>query len=92
MVQVEVEDLCFASEFELRPSEEAWQAQQEKKQEDDKRTLTCSSLVLWFDVHFSARVCPEKPVVLCTAPHSPPTHWHHTVLPLVTPIDIALGT
>ena len=41
-----------------------------------------AALVLWFDVEFSKRFCPDHPVVLSTSPQAPTTHWVQTVLPL----------
>jgi protein arginine N-methyltransferase 3 len=50
-----------------------------------------SAVVLWFDVEFSARFCPERPVVLSTAPAERSTHWAQAVLPLSRPVDLAPG-
>ena len=40
------------------------------------------TVVLWFDVEFSARFCRQQPVVLSTSPYGPQTHWAQTVLAL----------
>jgi hypothetical protein len=45
-----------------------------------------AALVLWFDVQFSERFCPEAPGTLSTAPDAPGTHWAQAVLPLPAPV------
>lgn len=42
----------------------------------------CEAIVIWFDVEFSQRFCPQKPVALSTSPMTDQTHWAQTVLPL----------
>ena len=49
------------------------------------------TLVLWFDVGFSARFCAEDEVTLSTSPGSAPTHWAQTVLHLREPISLGPG-
>ena len=53
------------------------------------RAVSC--LVLWFDVEFSARFCPEHPVTLSTAPSAEMTHWMQAVLPLKAPVELPPG-
>jgi type I protein arginine methyltransferase len=48
-------------------------------------------VVLWFDVEFSARFCPERPVTLSTAPSAPQTHWAQAVLPLRAAVELPPG-
>lgn len=49
---------------------------------EPKKNTLATCFVLWFDTEFSARYCPETPVVLGTGPTETPTHWAQTVLPL----------
>lgn len=72
------EDQDFTAEFRLTPLDSDGAAQQE-----------VASVVLWFDTDFSAARCPEHPVKLSTAPHSPLTHWAQTVLPLSQPVTLS---
>lgn len=50
--------------------------------------LECHVLVLWFDVHFTARFCREKPVTLSTGPLAEPTHWAQVLLTLSHPVSL----
>eukprot|EP00192_Tetraselmis_astigmatica_P003868 CAMPEP_0117670264 /NCGR_PEP_ID=MMETSP0804-20121206/12640_1 /TAXON_ID=1074897 /ORGANISM="Tetraselmis astigmatica, Strain CCMP880" /LENGTH=572 /DNA_ID=CAMNT_0005478511 /DNA_START=129 /DNA_END=1844 /DNA_ORIENTATION=+ len=72
LLTASAQDLDFTNEFRLPL--------------DANPTQGCASLVLWFDTAFSARVCPEQPVLLTTSPHTTPTHWAQTVLPLKAPL------
>lgn len=49
----------------------------------------CHALVLWFDTLFTQRFCKEAPQELPTGPHTTPTHWAQTVLPLPAPVRLA---
>lgn len=50
-----------------------------------------AAVALWFDARFTARVCPDYPVTLSTAPTAPQTHWHQAVLELEEAIDVSPG-
>ena len=58
---------------------------------DGAGTAEVHTLVLWFDVGFSARFCAEDEVTLSTSPGSAPTHWAQTVLHLREPISLGPG-
>mmetsp|Transcript_10203 Transcript_10203/g.62214 ORF Transcript_10203/g.62214 Transcript_10203/m.62214 type:complete len:565 (+) Transcript_10203:2826-4520(+) len=48
--------------------------------------LECHVLVLWFEAHFTARFCRERPVTLSTSPLAEPTHWAQVALTLAHPV------
>lgn len=49
-------------------------------QEGQSGPVACRSVVLWFDVEFSARFCAEHPVTLSTDPSTQQTHWVQSLL------------
>lgn len=50
-----------------------------------------SCVVLWFDVDFSPRFCPDRPVTLSTAPAAEQTHWMQAVMPLRAAVELPPG-
>eukprot|EP01064_Diplonema_japonicum_P037949 TRINITY_DN904_c9_g1_i1.p1 TRINITY_DN904_c9_g1~~TRINITY_DN904_c9_g1_i1.p1 ORF type:complete len:523 (+),score=111.43 TRINITY_DN904_c9_g1_i1:23-1570(+) len=49
-----------------------------------------ASVVVWFDTLFSERYCREMPCNLTTSPYAKPTHWHHTLFHLPSPVHLSL--
>lgn len=54
-------------------------------QEGRGAPVACRSMVVWFDVEFSARFCAEHPVTLTTDPRAPQTHWVQALLTFKCP-------
>lgn len=71
-------DQDFTAEFTLAPLGNTGEA----------AGVSCSCLVLWFDVEFSERFCQERPVILSTSPSAQMTHWMQAVLPLRSVIQL----
>lgn len=51
------------------------------------KTCTMTGIVGYFDSRFDN----SNPVILSTAPYSPPTHWKQTLFLLPDPVDVVKG-
>lgn len=84
-----VGDEAFSTAFELRVLPLSPEAEGETTPAAAKKKRLLGGVALWFDVEFSARACPDAPVVLSTSPAAPQTHWHQALLELPSPVELA---
>lgn len=87
-----VGDEAFSTAFELQvlpPSSPEADGETTPAAAKKKKKRLLGGVALWFDVEFSARACPDAPVVLSTSPAAPQTHWHQALLELPSPMELA---
>lgn len=84
----EKDKLEFSAPFQIKRLRKQERHGGEENVRSNPHPLECHVLVLWFDAHFTARFCRERPVTLSTSPLAEPTHWAQVALTLSHPVPL----